>query len=166
MFFHTFDVDSWSNKRLVSWSGSYVDSKKGCQLESISQEPKLLIFILQTGYPHNISYNLPKLNFAGINVVAKWFCQRVALAHISFKTTLRHHLHIRPALHRCQGKCSPQIQHSYWCKSWNQPQGLYIRCQGWHRKKLFNLPQVSNKCWTWPCIGPKAEKRIPSNLGG
>ncbi len=42
------------------------------------------------------------------------------------------------------------------------------RSQGWHRKKLFNLPRVSNKCWTlWPCIGPKAEKkRIPSNLGG
>ncbi len=35
------------------------------------------------------------------------------------------------------------------------------------KKKLFNLPQVTNKCWTlWPCIGPKAQKRIPSNLGG
>jgi hypothetical protein len=33
--------------------------------------------------------------------------------------------------------------------------------------KLFNRTQVTNKCWTlWPCIGPKAEKRIPSNLGG
>jgi hypothetical protein len=116
-----------------------------------------------------LNYNLPKLNFAGINVVAKWFCQRVGLMSldVSFKTTLRHHLHIRPALHRCQGQCSTQIQHSYWGKSWNQPQGFYTRSQGWHRKKLFNLPQVSNKCWTlWPCIGPKAEKRIPSNLGG
>jgi hypothetical protein len=38
--------------------------------------------------------------------------------------------------------------------------------QGWNRKNIFNLPQVTNKCWTlWPCIGPKAEKRIPSNLG-
>ncbi len=55
MFFHIFDVDSRSNKGLVSWSGSYVDSNKGCQLESRSQEPELLIFILQTGYPHNIS---------------------------------------------------------------------------------------------------------------
>jgi hypothetical protein len=26
---------------------------------------------------------------------------------------------------------------------------------------------VTNKCWTlWPCIGPNARKRIPSNLGG
>ncbi len=33
-------------------------------------------------------------------------------------------------------------------------------------KKKFNLPQVTNKCWTlWPCIGPKAEQRIPWNLG-
>ncbi len=46
-------------------------------------------------------------------------------------------------------------------------QGLYTMSQGWHRKELFNLPQVTNKCWTlWPCIGPKAGKRIPSNLGG
>jgi hypothetical protein len=46
-------------------------------------------------------------------------------------------------------------------------QGLYTRHQGWHRKELFNLPQVINKCCTfWPCIGSKAEKRIPSNLGG
>jgi len=26
-------------------------------------------------------------------------------------------------------------------------------------KKLFNVPQVTNKCRTlWPCIGPKAKK--------
>jgi hypothetical protein len=44
---------------------------------------------------------------------------------------------------------------------------LYTRTQCWNRKKLFNLPQVTNKRWTlWPCIGPKAGKRIPSNLGG
>jgi hypothetical protein len=24
---------------------------------------------------------------------------------------------------RSQGRCSTQIKHSYWCKSWNQPQG-------------------------------------------
>jgi hypothetical protein len=34
-------------------------------------------------------------------------------------------------------------------------------------KKLFNLPQVTNKCWTLcTCIGPKSEKRIPSNMEG
>jgi len=47
-----------------------------------------------------------------------------------------------PLYTRSQGQCSTQIKHSYWCKSWNQP------------------PRA-----LWPCIGPKAEKRIPSNLG-
>jgi hypothetical protein len=41
-----------------------------------------------------------------------------------------------------QGQCSTQIQHSYWYKSWNEPQGLYTRSPGWNRKKLFNLPQI------------------------
>jgi hypothetical protein len=42
--------------------------------------------------------------------------------------------------------------------------GVYTRSQGWNRKNIFNLPQVTNKCWTlWPPIGWK--KRIPSNLG-
>jgi hypothetical protein len=71
-----------------------------------------------------------------------------------------------PLYTKNQGQCSTQIKHSYWCKSWNQPQGLYTRSQGWTRKNLFNLPKVTNKCWTlWPCIGPKAGKWIPSNLG-
>ncbi len=58
-----------------------------------------------------------------------------------------------------------------WAQTWfhkvsNQPQGLYTRRQGWNRKILFNLRQVTSKCWTlWPCIGPEAEKRIPSHLG-
>ncbi len=55
---------------------------------------------------------------------------------------------------RSGGQCSTQITHSYWCKSWNQLQGLnYTRSQGWNRKNLFNLPQVTNKCrtlWYWP----------------
>jgi hypothetical protein len=34
-------------------------------------------------------------------------------------------------------------------------------------KNLFNLPQLTNKCSTlWACMGPKAGKRIPLNLGG
>jgi hypothetical protein len=72
-----------------------------------------------------------------------------------------------PLYTRSQGRCPTHIKHSYWCKSWNQPQRLYTRSQGWTRKNLFNLPKVTNKCWTfWPCIGPKAGKRMPSNLGG
>jgi hypothetical protein len=68
---------------------------------------------------------------------------------------------------RSQGQCSTQIKHSYWCKSWNQPQGLCTRSQGWNtKKKLFNLPQVTNKCRTlWPCIGPKAEKMDTIKFG-
>ncbi len=51
-------------------------------------------------------------------------------------------------------------------QSWNRPQRLYIKSQGWKRKNIFNLPQATNKWWTlWPCVGPKAEKRIPLNLG-
>jgi hypothetical protein len=33
--------------------------------------------------------------------------------------------------------------------------------------KTFQSAPSTNKCQTlWPCIGPKVEKRIPSNLGG
>jgi hypothetical protein len=67
--------------------------------------------------------------------------------------------YLGPLYTRSQGQCSIQIQHSYWCKSWNQAQGLYTRSQGWHTKNLFNLPQVLNKFRTlWPCFGPKAQK--------
>jgi len=45
---------------------------------------------------------------------------------------------------RSQGRCSTQIKHSYWCKSWNWPQGLYTRSQSWNRKNIFNQPQVTN----------------------
>ncbi len=48
----------------------------------------------------------------------------------------------RPLYTRSQAQCSIQTQHSYWCKSWNEAQGLYDRRQGWNRKKVFNLPQV------------------------
>jgi len=49
----------------------------------------------------------------------------------------------------------------------NSQKNIHGRSQGWNRKNIFNLPQVTNKCWTlWPCIGPKAEKkRILLNLG-
>jgi hypothetical protein len=56
--------------------------------------------------------------------------------------TFSPHFHIHhysPLYTRNQGQCSTQIQHSYWYKSWNQPQGIYTRSQGWNRKKLFNL---------------------------
>jgi len=72
-----------------------------------------------------------------------------------------------PLYTRSSGWCSIQITHSYWCKSWSQPQGLnYTRNQGWNRKNLFNLPQVTNKCWTlWPCIGPKVEEKDTIKYG-
>jgi hypothetical protein len=74
--------------------------------------------------------------------------------------------YLGPLYTRSQDQCSIQIQHSYWCKSWNQPQGLYTSSQGWHRKNLFNRPQVTNKFWTlWPCFGPKAPKKDTIKFG-
>jgi hypothetical protein len=53
-----------------------------------------------------------------------------------------------PLYTRSQGQCSTQIQHSYRCKSWNQPQGFTLVVKAEREKKLFNLPQVTSKCWT------------------
>jgi hypothetical protein len=54
-----------------------------------------------------------------------------------------------PLCTRSWGQCSTQTTQSYSRKSWNQLQGLnYTRSKGWNRKNLFNLPQVTNKCWT------------------
>jgi hypothetical protein len=89
------------------------------------------------------------------------------LAKINFTTTRNTAYYVlRPTLYKESRPMFNSNQHSYWCKNWNQPQGLYTRSQGWNRKNLFNLPQVTNECWTlWPCNRPKAQKRIPSNLG-
>ncbi len=39
------------------------------------------------------------------------------------------------------------------------PKGFTLRVKVENRKNLFNLPQVTNKCWTlWLYIGPKAKK--------
>jgi hypothetical protein len=35
------------------------------------------------------------------------------------------------------------------------PRALYTRSQGWNRKNLFNLPQVTNKCYN---LGPFSSK--------
>jgi hypothetical protein len=68
---------------------------------------------------------------------------------------------------RSQCQCLTQIKHPYWCKSWNQPpRGFTLWVMAEIEKYIFNLPQITNRCWPlWPYIGPKAEKRIPSNLG-
>ncbi len=73
-----------------------------------------------------------------------------------------------PIYTRSHGQCSTQIHHSYWCKSWNQPQGLYTRSQGLNRKKSFSIcPKLLINAELYGLvIGPKAEKRIWSNLGG
>jgi hypothetical protein len=39
---------------------------------------------------------------------------------------------------RSQGRCSTQIKHSYWCKSWIWPQGLYIRIKA-EIEKIFSI---------------------------
>jgi hypothetical protein len=86
---------------------------------------------------------------------------------LAFVTICYMWLHLGLLYTRSQGECWTQIQHSYWCKGWNQPQGLYTRVKVEIEKKTFWSAPSTNKCWTlWPCIGPKAEKRTPSNLGG
>ncbi len=68
-----------------------------------------------------------------------------------------------PIYTRSQDQRSTQIQHSYWCKSWNQPQPRalhYQEYQDWNRKKLFNLPPSTNKCWTWGQIEKFSPVRI------
>jgi hypothetical protein len=47
-----------------------------------------------------------------------------------------------PLYTRSKGPCSTQIKHSYWCQSWNQPQGLYTRSNSWTRKNLSIYPKV------------------------
>jgi len=49
----------------------------------------------------------------------------------------------------------------------SDPRAFTLGIKAKLEKNLFNLPQVTNKCRTlWPCIGPKAGKWIPLNLGG
>ncbi len=102
-----------------------------------------------------------------INIWMCWVGLWVASSKVWYQIELQVSIKVwGPLYTRSQGQCSTQIKHSYWWKSWNQPQGLYTRRQGWNRKNLFNLRQVTNKCWTLPpWYGPKAEKRIPYNLG-
>jgi len=47
--------------------------------------------------------------------------------------------HFGPLYTMSQGQCSTQIKHSYWCKSWNWPQGLHTRNQGWNWKNIFSI---------------------------
>ncbi len=45
--------------------------------------------------------------------------------------------------------------------------GFTLKTQGWNRKILFNLPQVTYRCWTFMALyWPQGlKKRIPLNLG-
>ncbi len=38
------------------------------------------------------------------------------------------------------------------------PKGFTLGVKAETQKNIFNLPQVTSKCWTlWPCIDPKGE---------
>ncbi len=114
---------------------------------------------------HDLDKNCDYVYFimSFINIWMCWVGLWVALSKVRYQIEIQGSIKVwGPLYTRSWGQCSTQIKHSYWCKSWNQPQGLYTRSQGWNRKNLFNLPQVTNKCWTLrPWFGPKAEKRIP-----
>ncbi len=47
---------------------------------------------------------------------------------------------LSPLSARSQGQCSTQIQHSFWCKSWNQPQGPYRAPLGAKADRIFYFP--------------------------
>jgi hypothetical protein len=64
-----------------------------------------------------------------------------------------------------QGQCSTQINHSIGAKVEISPKGFTLAVKAELQKKNFNMPEVTDKCWTlYPCIGPKAGKGIPSSL--
>ncbi len=77
-------------------------------------------------------------------------------------------IHSSQAHYTLRVKANVQLKSSnpHCCKSWNQPHWLYTRsCSAEIGKHLFNMPQVTNKCWTlWPRIDPNAKRRIASNL--
>jgi hypothetical protein len=74
-----------------------------------------------------------------------------------------------PFYTRSPGQCSTQIKHSYWCSSWNWlPRAFTLGIKGEIEKIFFNPSQATNKCWIIMyglVLAPKAEKRIPLNLG-
>jgi len=75
--------------------------------------------------------------------------------------------HLGPLYTRSPGQCSTQIEHSYWCKNLNQPQGAYNRSQGWNRKSILNLPQLTNinvELYGL-LLALRLKKRIPPDLG-
>jgi hypothetical protein len=97
---------------------------------------------------------------------------------VRFELQTCHSMHLRkwqtrhtyaPLYTRSQGQWSTEIEHSYWCKSWNQlPKGFTLGVKAEIEKKLFNLPPTTNinaKLYGL-VLAPKAEKRIPSNLRG
>jgi hypothetical protein len=46
------------------------------------------------------------------------------------------------------------------------PKGFTLGVKAKTQKNIFNLPQVTSKCWTlWPCIGPKGEKTSTIKFG-
>jgi len=46
------------------------------------------------------------------------------------------------------------------------PKGLALGVKAETQKNIFNLLQVTKKCWTlWPCIGPKGEKTSTIKFG-
>jgi hypothetical protein len=71
-----------------------------------------------------------------------------------------------PLYTRSQGQCPTQNQ-AYLLvqKLKSSPKGFTLGVKAEIDQNIFNLPQVTNKCWIlWLCIGPKAWKRISSNL--
>jgi hypothetical protein len=69
---------------------------------------------------------------------------------------------------RSQSQCStPKSSIPICAKVEITPPELYIRSQGWNRKKLFNLPQVLINVELYGLVlAPRLKQGIPSNLRG
>jgi hypothetical protein len=78
-----------------------------------------------SGCTHVLSY-LPEFVWTIVHFTSfyLWSCTIMLLFH-------KFGCHFGPLYTMSQGQCSTQIKHSYWCKSWNWPQGLHTRNQGW-----------------------------------
>ncbi len=143
---------------LCVWGGG--GGGGGCKIQNVYRNVQICAHLLVIENQRSICWMLHTLVRSKKHACVK------SCSKLLWKTPCNLHV-LGPLYTRSQGQCSTQLKHSYWCKSWNQPQGLYTRSQEWTRKNPFNLSKVTSKCWTlWPYIGPKAGKRMSLNLGG
>jgi hypothetical protein len=68
------------------------------------------------------------------------------------------HGNLGPIYTRSQGQGSTQIKQCYWCKSWNEPQGLYTRSQGWNEKFFSICSKLMINSELYEILAPRLKK--------